>query len=429
MKLRLLIGGLVLAVMAGHGAQAETIRIAEHRQARIDALKSVLPNLEKASGIKIEIVEYPGPDKEYLSKLLTELSAGTGPDVFSLPSMGQVTDFASAGYIADLTEVVRGSDAWPQLYKVAQDLTEIDGKSYVMPTQMAVMEFYYRKDLLEKAGISTEQPKSWDDLLERAKEIKQKTGAYGLLIPMGATWGGGSWIEGFRLMLATSSTPEILTADDKYDLTSKGVGEVLSFYEKVIKSGLIPVDPLLGPDPWEIPKYEMFPSGKLMVTTCGSWCYFGDFGPGSRNPIPDVSNNVGTWMVPRLDGGAPGVLAGPNHPWAVNANALDAEAANKVIAAIGSVDLAVAYSAATGNLPARKDAVQSPAFQKLVPLPRIMDRLDSGTDIRTTSGFTTVMEGVNRATESLLLGQSDAAGAQKILVDYVKSGLGDDKVK
>lgn len=33
-------------------AQAETIRIAEHRQARIDALKTVVPDIEKKLGWK-----------------------------------------------------------------------------------------------------------------------------------------------------------------------------------------------------------------------------------------------------------------------------------------------------------------------------------------------------------------------------------------
>lgn len=428
MKLKLMISAIALAAGMSQGALAETVRIAEHRQARIDALNAVIPELEQQTGVDIELVEYPGPDKEYLSKILTELSAGTGPDIFSLPAMSQVTDFSTAGYLEDVTEVVQSSEAWPQLYQVAKDLTNADGKTYVMPTQMAVLELYYRKDLLEKAGISTEQPKSWDELLTRAQEIKQKTGAYGLLIPMGATWGGGSWIEGFRPMLAASSTPEILTADGKFNLTSKGVGEVFSFYEKLIKDELLPVDPLLGPDPWVIPKYEMFPAGELMATTCGSWCYFGDFGPSSKNPIDNVADNVGTWMVPRIDGGEPLVLAGPNHPWAVNANAIDMDAANKVLAAMGSINLAVSYSTATGNLPARKDVADAPEFQKLIPLPRIIGELDSGTDIVTASGFTTVMEGINRATEALLLGSTDAAGAQQMLVDYVKSGLGDDMV-
>ena len=429
MTLRLVVSGLALAAAMGGPALAQSVRIAEHRQARIDALNAVIPGIEEATGVDIELVEYPGPDKEYLSKILTELSAGTGPDVFSLPSMSQVADFATAGYLADVTDVVQGSEAWEHLYDVAKEQSTMDGTVYVMPTQMAVLQLYYRKDLLDEAGISTEQPMSWDELLDRAREIKEKTGAYALLVPMGATWGGGSWIEGFRPMLAASSTPDILTDDGKFDLSSDGVGEVLSFYETLIREELIPVDPLLGPDPWVIPKYEMFPAGELMATTCGSWCYFTDFGPNSNNPIPDAAETVGTWLIPKSDGGDPIVIAGPNHPWSVNSNAIDMEASQKVLAALGSVDLAVSYSTATGNLPARSDVVDAPEFQALEPLPRIAGEIESGTDIVTAPGFTTVMEAINRATEALLLGNADAAGAQELLVEYATDGLGSDMVQ
>jgi multiple sugar transport system substrate-binding protein len=49
--------------------------------------------------------------------------------------------------------------------------------------------------------------------------------------------------------------------------------------------------------------------------------------------------------------------------------------------------------------------------------------------LKTAEGFSAVSEGVARATEALLRKQTDAAGAQKILVDYVQQVLGDDAVK
>jgi multiple sugar transport system substrate-binding protein len=49
--------------------------------------------------------------------------------------------------------------------------------------------------------------------------------------------------------------------------------------------------------------------------------------------------------------------------------------------------------------------------------------------LKTAEGFSAVAEGVGRATEALLRKKTDAAGAQKILVDYVKEVLGDDAVK
>ena len=35
--------------------------------------------------------------------------------------------------------------------------------------------------------LLVEQPKTWAELLNRAKDIKAKTGAYGLLFPAGVT--------------------------------------------------------------------------------------------------------------------------------------------------------------------------------------------------------------------------------------------------
>lgn len=420
---------ILAAGLLSHQASAATVRIAEHRAARINALKAVVPNIKQATGVDVEIVEYPGPDREYVSKLLTELAAGTGPDIFSLPEISQVVDFSTAGYLQDVTAEVKGSEAYPHFYKIAQDLAASTGdKIYVMPTMLSVQQLYFRRDVLEKAGISTEQPKTWNDLLQRAIDAKAKTGKYSLMLPMGVTWGGGPFIEGFRHLLAGSSSPQIATADGKLDLNSKGISEVFGFYEQIVKDKLLPVDPLLGPEPWVIPKYQMFPAGDLLITSCGSWCYIFDWGPKSKNPIPDVNNVVGTWAVPGKDGGEH-VMVSLSHPWAVGTSASDPAAAKKVLQAMGSIDLMVSYATNEGNLPARKDARENPEFQKLTALPPLMDNLDKGAYLKTAPGFSTVVEGVGRATEALLLGKTDAAGAQKILVDYVSATLGADQIK
>ncbi|TNC51691.1 extracellular solute-binding protein [Rubellimicrobium rubrum] len=428
LKRRLWATTMLMAGLAGQGALAQTVRIAEHRQARIDALEAVVPAIEEATGIDIEVVEYPGPDREYVAKLITELRAGSGPDVFSLPG-SDVVDFATAGYLVDLTEDIQASEAWGQFFPVAQQLAaDAEGRIFVTPTMLAAQQLYFRRDVLEEAGISTEQPQTWDELLQRAIDAKAATGAYGLLMPMGLTWGGGAFNEGFFHLLAGSSTPQLVTEDGKLALNSEGVLEVMGFYEQLVANDLLPVDPLLGPDPWTIPKYEMFPSGELLITTCGSWCYIFDWGPQSSNPIPDVTEAVGTWAVPGREGGLH-VLVSLNHPWAVNANAADAEAARQVVMAMASVDLMTSYAANEGNLPARRDAAEDPGFQELTALVQVMGGLENGTFVASAPGFSVVAEGVARATEALLLKQADAAGAQAILVDYVSSALGPDAIE
>jgi multiple sugar transport system substrate-binding protein len=172
----------------------------------------------------------------------------------------------------------------------------------------------------------------------------------------------------------------------------------------------------------------MFPAGKLVATTCGSWCYIYDWGVESKNPIPDVTKAVATWAMPGKDGGEH-VVVDLESPWGVNAKASDPELAKKVLLEIGSVAADVAYAKGIGNIPARKDATSDPEFQKLTALVPILGAVENGTFLKTAPGFSALQEGIARATEALLRKETDAAGAQKILVDYVSETLGDDMVK
>jgi multiple sugar transport system substrate-binding protein len=427
---RTVLAGISVAFALAIGsAQAKTIRIAEHRQARIDALKKVVPDIEKKYNVHIEVVEYPAPEKDYLTKLLTELRASNAPDIFTAPHGQDVADMAAAGYLAPVTAELKAWDGYAQLFDVGKTMaTGKDGQMYVLPAMLNVQQLYYRRDILEKAGISTGQPKTWAELLDRAKEIKAKTGAYGLLFPAGVTWGGGTFTEGFRLLIVGTSTPQIANDDGTLNLTGQGIKDAFGFYADLINNDLMPIQPLLEPEPWVVPKYEMFPAGKLVVTTSGSWCYIYDWGPESKNPIPNVTEVVGSWKVPGKEGGQY-VLVDLESPWAVNTKSPDVGLAKKVMLELGSVKADVAYAQNLGNIPGRMDAAADPDFQKLKPLVPILAALKNGSYLKTAEGFSAVAEGVARATEAQLRKKTDAAGAQKILVDYVKEVLGDEAVK
>ena len=414
---------------ADSAASTPTIRIAEHRQPRIDALNKAIPKIEKQLGVVIEVIEYPAPEKDYLSKLLTELGAGNAPDLFTANFDSDVPDMVSAGYLAPMTAEVKAWDGYPQLFDVAKKLsTSADGQIYALDSMLLVQQLYFRRDLLDKAGISTAQPASWKDLLDRAREIKAKTGKYGLLLPAGISWGPGAFNEGFILFAPGSKTPQIVNQDGTLNLNGQGVRDIFRLYKTLIDEELMPVNPLLGPEPWVIPKYVMFPAGDLMATTCGTWCYIYDWGKDSKNPVPDVTKNVGTWAVPGMDGGLSVSISGSNI-WAVNAKSAHVDLTKKVLLALCSVEATVAYAGLVGNIPARRDAADNKDFQALTELVPVLRDVDKGTFERSTPGFSVVSEGVARATEALLRKQTDAAGAQAILVKYVKDLLGDNAVK
>src|ERR1700722_1151315 len=410
-------------------ASVPTIRIAEHRQPRIDALNKAIPRIEKRLGVSIEVVEYPAPEKDYLSKLLTELAAGNAPDLFTANFDSDVPDMVSAGYLARITTEVKAWDGFAQLFDVAKKLsTSADGQIYALDSMLLVQQLYFRRDLLDKAGISTAQPANWKELLDRAREIKAKTGKYALLLPAGISWGPGAFNEGFALFVPGSKTPQIANQDGTLNLNGQGVRDIFRLYKTLIDEELMPVNPLLGPEPWVIPKYVMFPAGDLMATTCGTWCYIYDWGKDSKNPVPDVTKNVGTWAVPGMDGGLSVSISGSNI-WAVNAKSAHLDLTKKVLLALCSVETTVAYAGLVGNIPARRDAADNKDFQALTELVPVLKDVDKGAFERSTPGFSVVSEGVARATEALLRKQSDAAGAQAILVKYVKDLLGDSAVK
>jgi multiple sugar transport system substrate-binding protein len=411
------------------GATSETIRIAEHRQPRIDALNKSIPSIEKQLGITIEVVEYPAPEKDYMSKLLTELGAGNAPDLFTANFDSDVPDMVSAGYLAPITAEVEAWDGYGQLFDVAKKLsTSADGQIYALDSMLAVEQIYFRRDLLAQAGISTAQPTNWKDLLDRAREIKAKTGKYGLLLPAGIGWGGGAFSEGFALFVPGSKTPQIANHDGTLNLSGTGIREIFGLYKSLIDENLMPIEPLLGPEPWVIPKYTMFPAGDLMATTCGSWCYIYDWGKDSKNPVPDVINTVGTWAVPGMQGGSTVTVSGENI-WAVNAKSAHLALTKKVLLALSGVHATVAYAELLGNVPARKDAAGDKDFQALTELVPVLKNVENGTFLVSAPGFSVVSEGVARATEALLRKQTDAAGAQAILVKYVRDLLGNDIVK
>lgn len=408
-----------------------TLVIAEHRTARLQALMQLQPELEAKLGIRLKIVEYPAPPQDYFTKLVTELRAGNAPDVFTIPRDLQMDDLAAAGYLSDLTEDVQQWAGYWQLPELVQTLTRasFDEQVYVIPSIVAVEQLYYRHDLLTAAGISTAQPQSWQELLARSEQIKQQLGQYPLLIPAGLTWGMGSYTEGFRYLLASFSNYQLLNADNQYVLAADAVTAAFGFYQTLVEQQFMPVKPLLNPEPWVIPKYEMFPKGQLLITTCGSWCKVFDWGPGSRNPIANVDEAVQTWKFPSADGSEPFALASVVYAWAVNAKSRQQTLARQLVLALGEVDVALVYAEKLGNVPARLDAANHPAYAALGV--RMADHalLTEARALRTTVGSNAMMAGVAQASEAVLTGRADASQAQQQLINYVSNVLGEQQVK
>ena len=68
---------------------------------------------------------------------------------------------ASSGYLLNLTSLVNKWSGWKRFYPTLRKGEVHGGKIYTIPREATVQQFFYRKDVLRKAGISTAQPTTW----------------------------------------------------------------------------------------------------------------------------------------------------------------------------------------------------------------------------------------------------------------------------
>lgn len=373
------VGGTALELFGSTALAARTVTITvrEHQQLRVNFLDSVVPKFEratKAAGrpIKVDVQVGATDDGTFLSALTIDYAAGHGPDVTSF-GRDAVPDFIAAQRLARDTRALNAWRAWhTEWYPIMRKDVTVKGQQYTVPREAAVLSLYYRHDILKKHGISTAQPKSWADLIARAKQIKKKTGLYSgkggnpgagvLLFPAGSQWGGGTFDEGFiHLMLGTKS--KLYDGrTGKWVCKSKGLLDVFTFYHTLAKEKLIPVEALLSPNPWQPTKYAAFPAGDLTVTTSGTWAWEFDWGPHGASPIPNIFRRVATWKFPTEHGGPPFVFAGLNWVWAIAANSAHKAEAMKFVEYMMGPRLLSQDLALTGNVSPRADAKKYPPY-------------------------------------------------------------------
>ncbi len=128
--------------------------------------------------------------KEYPNILITQVGAQLDPTQLTPSSLtgacvvriqtNLMAGFIELGKLADITDKV--APYTDQLYPSMLMVNQKDGKIYGMPGFFGPLVFYYRRDVMQEAGLS-DQPEdveaaaaTWDSFLEMCKTIKDKTG-------------------------------------------------------------------------------------------------------------------------------------------------------------------------------------------------------------------------------------------------------------
>lgn len=164
--IRLVVMLLALGSFTTAGAQAKELRVLLANHPYGELLKSAVPEFEQATGIKVNVESLQ--EGQLTTKLTTEFATrSSSVDVFMTRPLQEGKMFYKNGWYEPLTGLDL-SDYPANVMSVAS----FGGKAYIVPLVTEWQVLYYRKDVLQKAGIKV--PTSLAELEAAAKAVNSE---------------------------------------------------------------------------------------------------------------------------------------------------------------------------------------------------------------------------------------------------------------
>lgn len=197
-----------------------------------ETIKKLIPQFEEKTGMKVEVQSFF--EDQLTQKLTVQFTAGSAtPDVFMYRPLQEAKLFFKNGWIAPLDEYAKKDAAYDlnDYSKASISTVTVDGKMSGIPIITEQHILYYRKDLLEKAGIAV--PKTMEELEAAAKKLHDpKNEMYGFVArgqraALVTQVGSFMYSEGADFMKdgkATLNTPEAIKGMTIYSNLIKNYG-------------------------------------------------------------------------------------------------------------------------------------------------------------------------------------------------------------
>ncbi|WHM30695.1 extracellular solute-binding protein [Streptomyces sp. BPPL-273] len=367
---------------SGSGSDPDTVKVS-FKQSTDNSIKvmdtylaGIKKQFEKANpGKKVELVPIKAPDAEYYTKLQQMLrSPKTAPDLVYEDTFLINSDITS-GYLKPLDPYLEKWKDWDQFIDTSKAATEgEDGKTYGVPDGTDTRGLWFGKDVFAKAGLPANwQPKTWDEVLDAARAIKEKVpGVTPLNVYTGKPAGEAATMQGFQMLLYGTndgaSDPMYDKDTKKWITAGKGFEDSLAFVESVYKEKLGPeVSDALDPNFGTKVRGELLPQGKLGIALDGSWLPQ-DWLEGSGHEWPEWSKELGLAAMPTQHGQAPGrVSMSGGWAWSVPAKAANPDLAFEFVKTMQTRANAQKWYVANSGIAVREDVANDPAYTAAQP--------------------------------------------------------------
>lgn len=159
----------------------KTISLVTANHPWAEAIKPLLPDFEKETGIKVNVESFF--EDQLTQKLTVQFTSGSAtPDVFMYRPLQEGKLFYKNGWLQPLDEYAQKAKDYDfnDFSKSAIGSTTVDAKLAGIPIITEQEILYYRKDLLQKAGIAV--PKTLEELTAAVKKLHDpKNEMYGFV--------------------------------------------------------------------------------------------------------------------------------------------------------------------------------------------------------------------------------------------------------
>lgn len=177
--------------------------------------------------------EMPSDTGQYFDQLRTEFQAGQANIDLIGGDVIWTAQFAANGWILDISDRISDSERNKFLNAPIESNT-FEGSIYGLPWFTDAGMLYYRKDLLEKAGL--QPPKTWEELKQTAQQASQQEGVKNGFVFQGANYEGGV-VNGLEYIWTHGSS---VLEGDKVTIDSQGSVAGLQTERSMVEDGIAP---------------------------------------------------------------------------------------------------------------------------------------------------------------------------------------------
>jgi len=263
--------------------------------------------------IRIEAMQH----EDMLTKLDAAFQSGDAPDVYMERGGGELADHVEAGLTKDLSE-----SSADTISKLGGSVAgwQVDDKTYALPFSVGVVGFWYNKELLAQAGVTT-MPTTWDEMDQVIEQVKG-AGIEPISVGAGDKWPAAHYWYYFSVRecsqdVLTDAVTSLDFSDECFVRAGEDLEELVG--EEPFNKGFLSTSAQEGPTSAS----GLLVTGKVAMELQGHW------EPGVMQGLTDdgsgLGENLGWFAFPAVDGGAgdPTAQLGGGDAWAVSEGAPD----------------------------------------------------------------------------------------------------------